>query len=247
MEGAKARAYIGTSGWRYDAWRDSHYHGRPQSEWLSLCAQRFSAIEVDATFYRLQRRETFQRWHAGTAADFRFAIKANRYLTHSKKLVEPLPAVALERSRASGLREKLAVVLWQLPHDLHRNLAKLEGLVRALKRWRSVRHAIEFRHPSWFDDEVAACLQKHRLAVCQSDAADWPMWNVVTADLVYVRLHGQAATYSSGYSESELRSWARRVRRWQREGRDVHVYFDNGALGHAPRNASRLIELIARP
>jgi uncharacterized protein YecE (DUF72 family) len=139
------------------------------------------------------------------------------------------------------------VVLWQLPHDLHRNLAKLEGLVRALKRRRSVRHAIEFRHPSWFDDEVTACLQKHRLAVCQSDAADWPMWNVVTTDLVYVRLHGQAATYSSGYSESELRSWARRVRRWQREGRDVHVYFDNGALGHAPRNASRLIELIAPP
>src|SRR5207302_9601058 len=83
MEGAKARAYIGTSGWSYDAWRDSHYHGRPQSEWLSLCAQRFSAIEVDATFYRLQRRETFQRWRAGTPADFRFAIKANRYLTHS--------------------------------------------------------------------------------------------------------------------------------------------------------------------
>ena len=246
MQGAKARAYIGTSGWNYDAWGESFYEGRPKAHWLSVCACRFPAIEIDATFYRLQRQQTFQRWRHQTPAGFRFAIKANRYLTHNKKLVEPLPAVILERSRASALGPKLAVVLWQLPHDLHRNLDKLEGFARALRRWRSVRHAIEFRHESWFDAEIAACLQRHRIAVCQSDASDWPMWDAVTTDLVYVRLHGQPATVESGYSDAELRRWAGRVRRWQREGRDVHVYFDNAAQAHAPRNALRLIELLKR-
>ena len=242
----RARAFVGTSGWNYDSWRDAFYHRQPRTQWLALCAQCFSAIEVDATFYRLQQRETFQRWRDQTPPDFRFAVKANRYLTHNKKLIEPLPAIALERSRASVLGVKLAVVLWQLPHNLHRNLDRLDGFARALQRWRSVRHAIEFRHESWFGDEVARCLQKHRIAVCQSDAADWPRWDAVTTDLVYVRLHGHATTYASSYSDAELRSWARRVRRWQREGRQVHVYFDNDASGHAPRNALRLIELIQR-
>jgi len=246
MNRPKARAYIGTSGWNYDTWHDSFYQGLPQSEWLSLCAQYFSAIEVDATFHRLQRRETFQRWRDQTPPDFRFAIKANRYLTHNRKLLEPLPAVTLERSRASGLGTKLTAVLWQLPHNLHRNLDKLDGFVRALQRWRSVRHAIEFRHESWFDDEVARRLQKHRIAVCQSDAADRPLWDAVTTDLVYVRLHGHAVTHAAGYSDAELRRWARHVRRWQREGREVHVYLENDGLGHAPRNALRLIELVDR-
>ncbi len=244
MNGVTRRAYIGTSGWNYDAWRESFYVGRPKKDWLGLCAGQFSALEVNATFYRLQSVETFRRWAAETPPAFRFAIKAHRYLTHNKKLNDPLPAIRLERSRAAGLGAKLAVVLWQLPNNLHRNLERLEGFARALGRWRRVRHAIEFRHPSWFDVEVAACLHAHRIANCQSDAADWPLWDAVTTDLVYARLHGHALTYASAYREGELRAWAARVRRWLREGRDVHVYFDNDALGHAPRNALRLLALL---
>jgi uncharacterized protein YecE (DUF72 family) len=240
------RVYVGTSGWNHDGWRDTFYQRQPKAQWLSLCAQRFATIEVDATFHRLQRRETFQRWHAQTPPDFCFAIKANRYLTHNKKLLEPLAAVVLERSRASALGAKLAVVLWQLPRTLYRNVAKLEAFGRALQRWRSVRHAVEFCNESWFDPEVADCLKRHRIAVCQSAAADWPMWQAVTTDLVYVRLHPDAATGASGYSDAQLRTWARRVRRWQSEGREVHVYFEGGAADHAPRNALRLIELINR-
>lgn len=92
---------------------------------------------------------------------------------------------------------------------------------------------------------MAACLRAHRIAVCQSDAADWPLWDAVTTDLVYVRLHGHELTYASNYTEGELRTWARNVRRWMAEGRDVHVYFDNDAYGHAPRNAARLIALVS--
>jgi len=240
------RAFVGTCGWNYDGWRATFYAGRPKREWLGFCAQRFSAIEVDATFYRLQTRETFRRWRNETPPNFRFAIKANRYLTHNKKLLDPLPAIVLERSRSAGLGGKLAAVLWQLPHSLHRNLEKLEGFVRALQHWRSARHAIEFRHESWFDEEIIACLRKRHIAVCQSDAADWPLWDAVTTDLVYVRLHGHNVTYASGYTETELRNWARRVRRWMREGRNVHVYFDNDAFGNAPHDALRLIDLIPR-
>jgi len=238
-----SRAYIGTSGWNYDGWRDLFYEGRPAREWLPHCAARFSAIEVDATFYRLPTVETFRRWRDATPAGFRFAIKGHRYLTHNKKLSDPLPAIRLERGRASGLGGKLAAVVWQLPHNLHRNFDRLDGFARALHCWRRVRHAIEFRHASWFDEEVADCLRAHRIAVCQSDAADWPLWDMVTTDLVYVRLHGHEVTYASNYSESALRTWADKVRRWLSEGREVHVYFDNDAYGDAPWNALRLIEL----
>lgn len=240
------RAFIGTSGWIYDGWRHDFYEGRPAREWLRYCAARFSAIEVDATFYRLQSVQTFRRWRGETPPAFRFAIKAHRYLTHNKKLKDPLPGIRLERDRAAGLGEKLAVVLWQLPRNFHRNLERLAGFARALRAWRRPRHAIEFRHASWFDDEVAACLRGHRIAVCQSDAADWPRWDAVTTDLVYVRLHGRDVTYASNYSEPELRAWAGKARRWMGEGRDVHVYFDNDAYGDAPRNAARLMALLAR-
>lgn len=239
------RAYIGTSGWNYDSWKESFYEGTPKKDWLAFCARRFTAIEVNATFYRLQSREIFARWRDATPKDFRFAIKGNRYLTHNKKLADPLDPIRLERARASGLGKKLAAVVWQLPENFHKHLDRLEGFARALARtWRPVRHAIEFRHPSWFDRDVAACLAHYGIANCQSDAADWPLWDAVTTDLVYVRLHGHEATYVSGYSEAQLAAWARKIRRWLAQGRDVHVYFDNDALGHAPFNALTLMELV---
>jgi uncharacterized protein YecE (DUF72 family) len=245
--GAAPSLYIGTSGWNYDAWRDDFYANVPKKTWLRFCAERFTAIEVNATFYRLQSKDTFKRWRDETPASFRFAIKANRYLTHNKKLADPLPAIRLERDRAADLGDKLAAVVWQLPQNFRKNIERLAGFARALSRWRRPRHAIEFRHPSWFDAEVAERLRAHDIAVCQSDAADWPLWDAVTTDMVYVRLHGHAVTYASDYSDAELRAWATKVRRWQREGRQVHVYFDNDAFGHAPCDALRLIELVNGP
>lgn len=109
-----------------------------------------------------------------------------------------------------------------------------------------MRHAIEFRHPSWFDEQIAGCLREHRVAVCQSDSADWPLWDEVTADLVYVRLHGHTLTCASDYSASQLQRWATRVRSWLREGRDVRVYLDNDAVGRAPADARRLIAMLSR-
>jgi len=242
----RARAVVGTSGWNYAAWRQGFYAGRPPREWLSLCARRFSGLEINATHYRLQSAETMRRWRDASPREFRFALKAHRYLTHQRKLKAPLGPIRREREHAAALGAKLAVVLWQLPANFGCNLKRLEAFAKALGAWRRVRHAIEFRHASWFRLDVAECLSRHRIAVCQSDAADWPRWDAVTTDLVYLRLHGRPRTYASSYGERPLRAWARRIRRWQREGRAVHVYFDNDARGAAPRNALRLSALLRR-
>jgi uncharacterized protein YecE (DUF72 family) len=235
--------YIGTSGWNYDSWRAGFYGHTPGKGWLRFCAARFTGIEVNATFYRLQTKNTFRRWRDATPREFRFAIKASRYLTHNRKLTDPLAAIRLEREHAAVLDKKLAAVVWQLPRRFGKNMSRLEGFCRALRNWRVVRHAIEFRDASWFDNEVADCLRHYGIAICQSDAAVWPLWDAVTTDMVYVRLYGHETTYVSGYTEQQLREWAARARRWRRRGCTVHIYFDNDALGYAPLNAMRMLEM----
>lgn len=237
------RIFIGTSGWNYAEWRDGFYGGIPQREWLAFYARHFNAVEVNATFYHHQRKSTFEHWREQTPADFVFAIKGHRYLTHIKRLAET-SSLQLSRDAAAGLGGKLAVVLWQTPRSLHKDMARLEGFAQALAAWPEARHVLEFRHASWFDDAVADCLQRHRIGNCLSDAADWPMWDAVSADLVYLRLHGHACTYVSLYDEDELAGWAGRVRAWLTESRDVHVYFDNTAAGAALHNAQRLKEML---
>lgn len=239
-----APVYIGTSGWSYAAWKDRFYRGVARKDWLPFCAQRFTGLEINASFYRLQDAATFERWRTQTPEGFRFALKANRYLTHNRKLNAPQASVALERRRAAHLGEKLAAVIWQLPGNLRCHDDRLAQFLLALRAWPEVRHAIEFRHRSWFNATVAQSLSAAGVAVCQSDAADWPMWTEITTDLVYVRLHGHTRTYASAYSSAHLQRWAEAVRGWSRDGRTVHVYFDNDAEGAAPRDALRLLDMI---
>jgi uncharacterized protein YecE (DUF72 family) len=238
------RTFIGTSGWNYAEWQENFYGGIPHREWLAFYARHFNAVEVNATFYHHQRISTFEHWREQTPAGFVFAIKGHRYLTHIKRLAET-SSLALSRDAAAGLGDKLAVVLWQTPRSLHKDLARLEGFAQALAAWPQARHVLEFRHASWFDAEVADCLQRHRLGNCLSDAADWPLWDAVTTDLAYVRLHGHTDTYASAYDQGELKHWAGRVRAWQAEGRGVHVYFDNTVSGAALENALQLKEMLA--
>lgn len=238
-----AESFIGTSGWTYDAWKHDFYAGVPRKDWLRFASRRFTGLEVNATFYGLQRRSTFERWRAETPETFGFAVKANRYLTHNRKLLEPEEPIGRERERADGLGPKLKAVLWQLPGNLSVDLARLRRFLDALAAW-PIPHAIEFRHPSWFGAEVAAALAERGVAVCLSDSADWPLWDAVTARLVYVRLHGHTRTYASAYATRALERWAARCRRWLAEGRDVHVYFDNDREGAAPRDAQRLLAML---
>lgn len=240
-----AKAYIGTSGWNYKNWKPAFFGKTPQREWLRFCAERFSGIEINGTHYRLQSQETFRRWYDATPDSFRFAMKGHRYLTHHKKLKDPRDSLNLSHERASALGEKLAAVLWQLPGSFRKEIERLQGFADCLASdWGDARHAVEFRHDSWFDPETEACLGHFGIAVCQSDAADWPLWDAVTTDMVYVRLHGHTRTYASAYSDEMLDQWAGRVRTWLGEGRDVHVYFDNDSEGAAPFDALRLLDRI---
>ncbi len=237
-------AYIGTSGWNYRAWKDDFYRGVPQREWLGHCARHFSGLEINGTFYRLPEADTVQRWAEHTPEGFGFAIKGSRYVTHVRRLQDAADSVALLRSRMQPMGNRLRAVVWQLPANFRLDQERLEAFAGALKAWSEVRHAIEFRHSSWFTDAVAAYLDSVGVGICQSDAPDWPCWEALAGPLAYCRLHGHTRLYASAYSGRSLDLWAERVQQWLAEGREAHVYFDNDSEGAAPRDARRLIERL---
>lgn len=238
------KAWIGTCGWNYEHWKTGWYAGVRRKDWFRHCASAFTALEACGAFYRQQSRETYAKWAAATPEGFRFAVRGHRFITHQKRLLDPHEPLDRVREQVEGLGEKLAVMLWQVPPGTRLDMERLRTFADALNGWPTTRHALEFRHRSWFVEEVAVLLSEYRLANTISDAAKWPRWDAVTTDLVYVRLHGRPLTYFSDYEEGSLREWADKVRAWLREGRGVHVYFDNDAGGHAPYNAVRLLELL---
>lgn len=245
-----AHAYIGTSGWVYAGWREHLYADTPVKRWLQVASTTFDALEINGSFYTQIKPETYQRWYDETPAHFRFALKGHRFVTHYKRLKGCDESIIRLRDQAHPLREKLAAVVWQLPSNFQCNVPRLEEFCEALRAWPGVGHALELRHKSWFTDEVAAVMGRYGVGVCMGDAPDFPMWRAVTSSLVYVRLHGHTRKYASSYSESSLQQWAADAKRWLAEGRDVHVYFDNDAEGHAVRNAMRFAEIVdgrARP
>lgn len=227
----------------YDGWRRAVYGGIPRSEWLAWSVARTTGLEINATHYRLQRTETFAAWRSAVPDGFRFAVKANRYLTHARRLLDPAGPIRVERDRARSLGPALGAVLWQLPAPLKRDEQRLVAFVEALTAEWPVRHAIEFRDPGWFVDPVATLLQRHNVAAVISHAGQWPMWDVVTADFVYVRLHGAPRTYASAYGPEGLRPWADRIAGWLDQGLDVHAYLDNDIDAAAPRDAQLLLAL----
>jgi uncharacterized protein YecE (DUF72 family) len=236
---------IGLSGWNYPGWKHDFYQGLPQKRWLGHAVQHFNAIEVNGSFYKLQSAAALARWYAETPPGFIFTAKGHRFVTHNKKLLDPDEPIARCRANLMPLGEKLHAMLWQLPERFAKNLERLERFCLALHAWPETRHVMELRHTSWFDDETADCLARHRVANCISDAARWPMWERVTTDLVYIRLHGHSETYVSSYSRRELGAWAKKIRAWREEGRAVHVYFDNDGAGAAPWNALSLAEILS--
>jgi len=234
---------IGCSGWSYQHWKGRFYPGRaPESGWLGLYAETFDTVEVNATFYRLPLRSTVAGWAARTPRTFLFAVKASRYLTHVKRLRDLPAGLARLEERIAPLREadKLGPVLWQLPASFRRDDVRL---AETLARLPDGRHAFEFRHPSWFDDDVYALLREHRAALVVADRNGLPEapW-VDTAGWWYVRLHHGRAGRRGNYSPAELARWAERLR-----GRsdDAYVYFNNDWEGFAPQNAATLRSLVA--
>jgi uncharacterized protein YecE (DUF72 family) len=279
---------IGISGWRYEPWRGVYYpKGLAQHRELWYSSRQLPTIEINGTFYSLQRPECFQSWYDDTPEDFVFAVKGSRFITHMKKLRDvEVPLANFFASGIFNLREKLGPFLWQfppnfifnhekieaffeiLPRDTQSALAlarrrdeRLKGRARlAIDRNRKLRHCMEIRHESFRDPQFVKLLRKHRIGLVVADTAGkWPLLEDLTADFVYVRLHGDTELYASGYSDAALDMWARRIRAWSAGSevddarkvedrrtpaarkRDVYVYFDNDAKVHAPFDAKNLM------
>jgi uncharacterized protein YecE (DUF72 family) len=251
---------IGTSGWVYDQWRASFYPpGLPQRAVLSYAAQRFNSLEVNGSFYSLQRPSTYQSWYAQTPPDFIFALKGSRFITHNKKLGDI--AVPLANFFASGLlclADKLGPIVWQLPATARFDAERLGAFFALLPRdtraaarlalrhdgrvagrsWtkpgrmRRIRHALEVRSERFFVPELVRLARRHDVALVVSDAAGWPRVEEMTASFAYLRLHGAERTYASGYDDRALDVWAARIARW--------------ACGGEPDDARRISDRPAR-
>jgi uncharacterized protein YecE (DUF72 family) len=242
---ARRPARIGCSGWVYPDWRGRLYpEGLPQKRWLARYAEEFDTVEVNSTFYRLASPSAVEAWVEQTPDDFTFAVKASRYLTHVKRLINLGPYIEnfyepLEALVDSG---KLGPVLWQLPENFHRDD---ERLAFALEHLPPGRHAFEFRHPSWFADEVLAALRSHGVALTIGDHPERP-WqpHEVTAEFCFVRFHYGRRGRRGNYSARELDEWADELRHLARRA-EVFAYFNNDWEGFAVRNARGMRERLA--
>lgn len=283
--------YIGISGWRYAPWRGVFYpRDLTQDHELEFASRALRSIEINGSFYSLQRPQSYAAWYAATPSHFVFSVKGNRFITHILRLrdiEEPLANVFA--SGVFNLREKLGPFLWQfppsfryepdrvehflslLPHDTGQALtlarkrgARMKGRSRlAIDADRPVRHAMEIRHESFVDESFVALLRKYQVALVVADTAGkWPYREDVTADYLYLRLHGEEELYASGYTEDALDRWAARIHAWSAGGeptearrissvpaptcasRDVYCYFDNDVKVRAPFDARRLTEKL---
>lgn len=237
------RILIGTSGWHYKHWMNTFYPaGVKAKDFTRYYLNFFSSVEINNSFYRLPTAQTFAGWRAAVPPDFVFAVKASRYITHMKKLTDPQQSIASFFENVAALEEKLGPILFQLPPGLGVSMQKLENFLSALPL--HYRYTFEFRHQSWYQDEVLALLQPYNIAFCIYELAGHLSPMAVTADFVYVRLHGPGDKYQGSYSEETLGEWASRCLEWQQQGKDVYIYFDNDQLGYAAFNARRLQELV---
>ncbi len=285
------KVYIGISGWRYEPWRGVFYpEDLTQDRELEFASHNLPSIEINGSFYSLQRPENYAAWYEATPKGFVFSCKGNRFITHVKRLKDiDGPLANVLASGVFNLREKLGPFLWQfppnfkfdpermehflslLPHDTSEGLAlaqrhesRMAGKVALeVDKQRKLRHAVEIRNESFIDEAFIALLRKYKVAVVVADTAGkWPYIEDVTADFMYLRLHGDKALYASGYTEEALDRWAARIGAWRdgrqpedaalvsaksapkRASRDVFCYFDNDVKVRAPFDAHRLIEKL---
>ena len=252
---------VGISGWRYPSWRGKFYPPKlPQNRELNFAAHCVNSIEINGSFYSLQRPDAYKRWYDDTPSDFLFSVKGSRFITHMKQLKDIGEAQA--NFWASGvlrLEEKLGPVLWQLPPNFPFDRDTLAGFFDALPRstaeaakigrhhsrfmkdrcWleiiknRSIRHAIEIRHESFITEEFVRLLRQEEIALVIADTAKkWPYMEDLTSDFIYVRLHGEIELYTSGYDNEALDRWAHRLKKWRAGSapKDAHIHASKAKL-----------------
>lgn len=237
--------HVGTSGWQYASWRDAFYpHDLAQRRWLEYYAERFGCVEVNSTFYSLPAEETVRRWREATPSDFRFVVKASRYLTHVRRLREPADPVKLLLQRIRPIRRRLAAVLVQLPPRFHSDAPRLAAALLAFPR--TLRIAVEFRDPTWFNDDVRDVLHQFGAALCVADhrgehaEPDW-----TAAPWEYIRFHEGDGTPHPGYRAETLSAAAEELAGRLHGNRDAFVFFNNDEHACAPHDASAFARACA--
>ncbi|MET0838958.1 MAG: DUF72 domain-containing protein, partial [Marmoricola sp.] len=255
--------HIGISGWRYPPWRGDFYpEGLPQRRELEYAASQLTSIEVNGSFYSLQRPSSWEKWRQEVPADFVFAVKGGRFITHMKRLQDvEQPLANFFAQGVLALGDKLGPILWQLPATFPYVEEVLAGFCDLLPRttgeaaelakrhderlsgdkvWsgqvvdRPIHHALEPRHPSFAAEEAVAHLASCELALVVADSAGtWPRFEQAVGPIVYARLHGDQELYAGGYTDESLDRWAGQLRGWTADGRDSFVYFDNDIKGYA--------------
>lgn len=243
MAKARGDVLIGTSGWSYDHWQGPFYPKElPPRERLKYYAERIASTEINNSFYQLPDKKTLQAWHDTVPADFVFTAKGSRYITHMKKLKDPEKSVSGFLERIGILEDKLGPILLQLPPRWRFNGKRLAAFLAQLSG--EFRYAFEFRDPSWLNEETYAMLAEHKAAFCIYDLDGFLSPREVTADVVYVRLHGPDGPYQGSYDSRTLSGWAGAFSTWSAQGRDVYCYFDNDQAGYAAQNALRLQSML---
>ncbi|MGV3528132.1 MAG: DUF72 domain-containing protein [Flavisolibacter sp.] len=241
-----ASIHIGTSGWSYPYWLGRFYPEKMKAkEQFAFYARHFDTVEINNSFYRLPPREVFENWYRESPPNFLFAVKANRFITHMLKLTKPEEPINRLFHSIEALKEKLGPVLFQLPPGWKVNVERLRHFLQALPT--DQRYAFEFRNETWYRDEVYEVLQQHGAAFCIYHLAGHHSPITLTADFAYVRLHGPTELkYQGSYSKPVLKKWTAQCLQWQKEKKDVYVYFDNDQEAYAAFNAQELKKLVEK-
>lgn len=239
---------VGTSGFNYTDWKEIFYpKGTPQKQWLAYYAQHYNTVEINATFYRYFARSVFARWRDATPPDFRFTLKGPRIITHEKRLVSVTDDLTRFLDSIQDLCSKLAVILWQFPSGFkYDTTADQELLAQFLACLPSdLQHVIEFRHTSWFKEDIYVLLNAHKMGFVINDSSRFPAAEVITGNVVYLRFHGPEQLYASSYTLEALTAWASKIRTWLQHY-DVYCYFNNDYGGRAIENANQLLQLLEK-
>jgi len=232
---------IGTSGWHYGHWEGLYYPaGLPKSKWFEYYAKDFDTVEINNTFYQLPKQETFKNWHKQAPDNFIYTVKANRFITHIKRLKDAEETLPRFFERAELLKESLGPILYQLPPGFHKDLDRLRDFLQVLPRNRTA--VFEFRHESWFSQDTYDLLDKFGVGFCIHDLLGVPTPRVITGQVIYIRFHGTIGRYDGNYSKSALKNWAEWIKEHISQVRSVYAYFNNDVSGHAVANALTMKE-----
>ncbi len=246
MEGttvSQGQIHVGCSGWVYKHWKGIFYpEGLPQKRWFERYAEEFDTVEINASFYRLPLASTFEAWREKAPPPFRYAVKVNRFITHMKKLLDCEEAVDRFIALARPLGDKLGPLLYQLPPSLHKNLERLGAFLARLPS--ELEQVVEFRHKSWYDEDVLALLDRHGVGFVTHDLKGLvsPRW--ASGRTAYVRFHGAGGKYWGRYSDEALLQWTDWILDQSRQGRSFWCYFNNDMHGHAIEDARTMKSMV---